>query len=292
MKRGPKLWHSQTAIELRSKYGTATVEEAVIRLVDEKLSALGGVKPPVNLELVASRFNIEPHFNYTDLPPAYSARIRPNKGKYVVDVNRRHNRGRQRFSVAHEIAHRVLAAADIRRVEYRSHSESDIETREREELCDLIATLLLGLRSETLLPITGQYGITLRAVGLIADYFDVSFETAVRAMLRYSHRMSAVLFCVMHGGLIAGKARTFRVERCYETHGFEPTIAKGCILQNIEALSRAMSIATKIVNQQESLTIENMTYEVEIQAKQMQVYVAERSELGVVALLSKPMVPS
>src|SRR5437870_2146211 len=103
MGKTDRVWRSEVAKKLLEITGTGTVEEAIPLLVDNKLSMFESLKPPINLEMVASVFGISPRFNY--IPMFSAACLRPEGKGYVIDVNSGSNSQRQRFSIAHEIGH-------------------------------------------------------------------------------------------------------------------------------------------------------------------------------------------
>jgi len=63
-------------------------------------------KPPVDLRGLARELGLP--VKAATLPPKISGEIRPGDEGYVIRVSRHDSHGRQRFTVAHEIAHFLL----------------------------------------------------------------------------------------------------------------------------------------------------------------------------------------
>lgn len=61
---------------------------------------------PVKLSEIAAKLGI--NLIASTLPSGISGELRPENGQFIVKVNRHDSKGRQRFTVAHEIAHFLL----------------------------------------------------------------------------------------------------------------------------------------------------------------------------------------
>ena len=146
-----RVWKSYLAQTLLESEGGNTVEEAALRLVDKKLSMIRSFKLPVDFKFVASIMDIQTEFN--SVPMKEAGRIRECNGKYYIDVNERHSKQRQRFSIGHEIGHKMLAGKKLKGVKTRDSYAASREEKEEEALCDLISGYILGLRPDILVPI-------------------------------------------------------------------------------------------------------------------------------------------
>ena len=71
----------------------------------------------VDLDKIAEDSGIE--IKYEDLPSNESGYLICSSGKYIIGVNRKHNKKRQRFTIAHELGHYFL------------HKDSNIEFRDQ-----------------------------------------------------------------------------------------------------------------------------------------------------------------
>lgn len=78
------------------------------RLTDEERATIAAAQAdiPVRLGTIATRFGLS--VKASTLPAGISGEIRPNGASYEIKVNRHDSKGRQRFTVAHELAHYLL----------------------------------------------------------------------------------------------------------------------------------------------------------------------------------------
>ena len=60
----------------------------------------------VDLDKIAEDSGID--ITYEDLPSNESGYLICSSGKYIIGVNRKHNKKRQRFTIAHELGHYFL----------------------------------------------------------------------------------------------------------------------------------------------------------------------------------------
>ena len=75
--------------------------EAHRRLIEEARGTL-----PIKLSTLAGELGVP--VKKATLPPGISGEIRPNEGGFLIRVNRHDPSKRQRFTVAHELAHFLL----------------------------------------------------------------------------------------------------------------------------------------------------------------------------------------
>lgn len=78
------------------------------RLSDDQRAAIAVAQAdiPVRLGSIAAHFGLS--VKSSTLPAGISGEIRPNGSSYEIKVNRHDSKGRQRFTVAHELAHYLL----------------------------------------------------------------------------------------------------------------------------------------------------------------------------------------
>ena len=93
-------------------------------------------RPPVDLETLATRMGID---QILDTDMIEDGRLVQDRDKAVVHLRRGLNRRRRRFTLAHELAHRVLVLPKAPAVAYRRAGDGDGEER----LCDQIAAAIL-----------------------------------------------------------------------------------------------------------------------------------------------------
>ena len=74
--------------------------------VERLLRKYGIDEPPINLELIAAGLGV--HVEYARMADSLSGFLSTKGGERVIGVNSKHHSNRQRFTLAHEIAHLVL----------------------------------------------------------------------------------------------------------------------------------------------------------------------------------------
>jgi hypothetical protein len=62
-----KQWRSEFAKRLKTNQNTDSVEDAVIKLVEDKLKFFGDTSPPTNLKKLASLCGINPNFEFVEM---------------------------------------------------------------------------------------------------------------------------------------------------------------------------------------------------------------------------------
>lgn len=127
---------------------------------------------PVRLGDIARAFNVS--VKASTLPAGISGEIRPSGQSYEIKVNRHDSRGRQRFTVAHELAHYFLHRDQI------GNGVSD-DALYRSTLSDAREAEANRLAAEVLMPKEKVLEAAREYVGLhedraakLADIFEVS----------------------------------------------------------------------------------------------------------------------
>lgn len=99
-------------------------------------------KPPIDLRGLARALGVP--VKAATLPPNISGEIRPDdEGGYVIRVSRHDSLGRQRFTVAHELAHYILHRKLIGSgitddVLYRSNQSDSVEAEANRLAADIL----------------------------------------------------------------------------------------------------------------------------------------------------------
>lgn len=187
----PYRWMSDLAKSLMSTPNTTSPEQAVAHLIDQKLQLLGVIKPPINLELIASTCDIQPNFITTNMKE--DGRLVRRDGKWYVYLNQTHNTSRQRFSAAHEITHKIIRRHQIEAFSCRMIGQY-ARKHEEEWLCDFGASHLLLLQKQFLMPIISDIGYGFRSVEHISSNFGTSFEAAAQATARICSQAVAITY--------------------------------------------------------------------------------------------------
>lgn len=160
-----RRWRSAAAKRLLALASTETIPDAVHVVVSRLLE--GVLCPPTNLEQLGLRLNIL-RFRFEDLPVA-GALVRIDNG-FEILCSTSAGRGRQQFTIAHEIAHAIFETTGPR----CPHRGDELE-----RLCDMLATEILMPRS-LFLEVCGP-DISISDLYRLARSFDTSLAaTAIR----------------------------------------------------------------------------------------------------------------
>lgn len=104
---------------------------------------------PVKLGGIAKEFNIV--VKRATLPPNISGEIKDNNGEVVIKVNRHDVKARQRFTLAHELAHYLLHRDLLKNgiqddVLYRSKQSDKVEAEANRLAADILMPLNIVLK--------------------------------------------------------------------------------------------------------------------------------------------------
>ncbi len=133
---------------------------------------------PVKLATLASKLNVA--IKVAGLPLGVSGKISKEDGQYIIRVNRFEKRERQRFTIAHEIAHFLLHRDIIDQskdgitdsVLYRSGESLSIEFEANRLAADII--MPLGAIQEKKKEIFGEHPVNEEMIEHLAEIFEVS----------------------------------------------------------------------------------------------------------------------
>lgn len=141
---------------------------------------------PIKLSSIARALNVE--LRAATLPVGISGELRPDpaSGKFIIRANRHDGARRQRFTIAHEIAHYLLHRDQIGSgitddVLYRSGLSDSREAEANRLAADILMPRSLIDESRTEAERLGVADV----VGYLADKFEVS-EAAMRIRLGIS----------------------------------------------------------------------------------------------------------
>jgi Zn-dependent peptidase ImmA (M78 family) len=133
-----------------------------------------GDSAPVDLEAMARDLNVAVKYD-ENLGDSISGSIRREGRGFVAAVNAKHSPARQRFTLAHELAHRILHAdligdGIVDNEMYRSKTLPDDQERQADALAvELIMPIKL---------VRKFFKEVIRSYGDMAGLFDVSYEAA------------------------------------------------------------------------------------------------------------------
>ncbi len=279
-----QVWKSLLAEQLRQSEGAATVEEAAFRLVKRKLKNLNLYRPPFDLPLIASAVGILPDFKLSSMEqPGLIVR---SNGKHHIKLKDSDSSRRRRFTAAHEIAHKMIDGVKVRGTKFRSDYDSNVEQAEEEKLCDLVATILLGLYDEFLQPVLTDRGYSFETIEHVRDTFDVSFEAAARGLTELCDEPVAVLFCSPEGN--SSESDTFTIGKFVVSTTFPFYIYAKTWRLPFLCLRRAAQ-GTMLIRTNEHWQVEDgLLYRCEFAAKRMFFYVNKARIGGVVVVITNP----
>ena len=148
-------------------------------------------QPPIDLNTLAARMGID---EILDADIIEDGRLVQSSGRAVVHLRRDLNPRRRRFTLAHELAHRVLAHPHAPAVAYRRAGDGDDEER----LCDQIAASILMPHAWTRKLATRPQNLsTLR---LMSERAQVSLSAALVRSREINHwRKSLLRFSLDQG---------------------------------------------------------------------------------------------
>lgn len=175
-----RSWHSLVAREIMQATNTRNPQTGIVQLARALLNEAEIAASPVNLHLLASFQRIH-EIGEVDMP--HAGRLIPEDAHFRVEVNARHSRGKQRFSIGHEIGHTFIPS-------YRRQPRiiQDMTTglfeagQEEEYLCDTAAAEIL-LPDQLFRPQAASLGCNLDAVVKLARLFDASREATARRLV-------------------------------------------------------------------------------------------------------------
>jgi hypothetical protein len=166
-----RRWLGREARLLEIIMGETDAARAMQHRAQQLLDEAEATVPPFDLGRVASYRGVR---TIRRVSMTNDARLIPEAHGLAVEVSRTHTRGKQRFSIAHEVAHTLLPG-------YSGGAVDDDTTgayapaNEDEALCDVGgATLLLDPRR--LRPYAAEGDPSLTNLAMLADLFDASLQ--------------------------------------------------------------------------------------------------------------------
>lgn len=174
------MWQSAVARELMKMSSDNDPLTAIVQCARNLLEEAQITAPPVNLDLLGSFQRIH---TVEEVEMQEAGRLIPDMRGLRVQVNIRHGRGKQRFTIAHEIGHTLIPA-------YRRapHAVQDMVTglfaggQEEEYLCDVAASELL-LPDHLFRSQATALGYNLDTVAMLARQFLASREATAQRLI-------------------------------------------------------------------------------------------------------------
>lgn len=167
-----------------------------------------------------------------ELRPGESGTVAEINGKTVITVNSVEPEERQRFTICHEIAHKILGLpSDHKHVPQWGYAKRDIN----EVLCDIFAAELLMPLGQFKAAMNGQ-DAGLDTILRLKDAFKTSFPATASRYARLAEFPCA--FVTMQGGLIKYAAMSTRLRAIGARIRLKSPIPAGSVAANNRAQGR------------------------------------------------------
>jgi hypothetical protein len=150
---------------------------AMTRMAADLLDEVGLPGPPFSPHILASFRGIR-EIRLAEMSSA--ARLVPDDGGLLIELNQAHSSGKRNFSADHEIAHTLMPSYSYGFVD-DAETGTFSSSSEEEYLCDVGAAAML-LDPRTLKTLATEMGPSLETILMLADLFDASLEATVRAI--------------------------------------------------------------------------------------------------------------
>ncbi len=157
------------------RHGFRRPDDAVRHVADSLVARSGQSQPRFALQplLELAPVSLDPLIRVQDM--AYAGSLTKDGDLYRIAVNAQHNRGRQRFSVAHELGHAFfIPFSDESR--YRIPGTAH-DSRIEERMCNIFAANVL-MPEERFSQDLEEKGVNAASVIDLAGAYEVSVETA------------------------------------------------------------------------------------------------------------------
>lgn len=162
---------------------------AIAALARDLLDEAGFAEPPFSPEVLASFRGVK---EIRCTPMVSAARLVPEGGVLVIEVNEGHSSGKRNFSANHEVIHTLMPT-------YSNGPIDDMETgtfnndSEEELLCDIGAAELL-LDARRLRPHAEAAGASLHALSGLAAWYGASLQATARHIAQLDVWPCALVF--------------------------------------------------------------------------------------------------
>lgn len=121
--------------------GLTDAREGMVQQAAALLDEIGIDQPPVDLRIVGSFQRVK---DVQSLAMSNAGRLIPDGNDFIIQVNAGHSRGKQNFTVGHEIGHTLIPSYRTRpRIVEDMTTGAYDQGREEEYLCDVAAAELL-----------------------------------------------------------------------------------------------------------------------------------------------------
>lgn len=177
-------WSSPDANELVQRMGLEDPVEAITMVVRNLIDEAGLTGPPADLEILASYRDV---IKIQTCKMDSAGRLVPRQdGKWIIYINDSHSSEKQRFTIAHEIAHTLLPTYTGQYIDDDDtgrFSIGDSEGQEKEYLCDAGGAALL-LDARWLRTFINDRPIDLNLLNSAARVFQASLHATMLQLVK------------------------------------------------------------------------------------------------------------
>ncbi len=175
--RTKRIWQSAVAQILSKKWNNLPAPKVAAILAQEVRGPKE--KGRTNLEAISASVGLSIQYQ----PLRVDALLQQTESGYVAIINSTTNKGRQRFSLAHEIGHIAMFNATGLRQAFGHLSPSEsVDSFEVENLCDCFASELLMPLKEWQQHIFNE-GVSLQVIRTLMDSYSVSMAAATKRVV-------------------------------------------------------------------------------------------------------------
>lgn len=191
MPRKPRRYVTQDSKLLCEQENCKDPKEAMRRCASRLLDETEHTAPPAKLEMLASYRDI---LRIEQVEMKGAGRLVPTDEGNIIQVNREHSKGKQNFTIAHEIAHTLIPSyANAHRRIYDKDTGLFNQKDEIEYLCDVGASAML-LDSRWLIPKAIARGPCLATLFEVARESQASLQATALALIECNLWSCAIVF--------------------------------------------------------------------------------------------------
>lgn len=145
---------------------------------------------PMPMRVIASFRNIE--VMEKTLPPDIAGRLYVQGGRFIAEISQLDSRGRQNFTIGHEISHTLIPGAVDRKFRAEKYDYWHVSDGYEEYLCDIGASELV-MPTRFFASAHVELGLKAESIPRLKKLFDTSFEAAAIRMVQSAGRECAVI---------------------------------------------------------------------------------------------------
>jgi hypothetical protein len=184
------IWIDSQVLALMKSQNSDDPEYAIKSLCKQLIDEAGIDDPPFKPEVLASFRGVK---TVQRLPIKEAGRLIPLPNGFEIEVNRHHPRGKQNFSINHEICHTFFTEYGSSGIKIDQDTGTYSLKQEEEYLCDVGASALL-FDSRWFQPRVLELGISTKSIFKLSKIFKGSLEATASALCDLDLCACAVIF--------------------------------------------------------------------------------------------------